>query len=486
MHSSITIFSVFRVVAVWLLTLFVSFGSNRLFAEPLPVESLEGKWAGTLHDAGVDTRFEYTIRNEGRGRLYASLRGPQRGPARILVDSASYDRGALHLQVSSIGGSFQGALAGGGRTIDGSWYQNGIVLPLSLERLDETAPPPRPQEPAHPLPYRAENVLFANERAGLHLAGTLTLPDELGPHPAVLLISGSGPQDRDVTLLGHQPFRVLADYLTRRGIAVLRVDDRGVGDSGGDFALATSRDFADDALAAVHFLRQRADIDSRRIGLLGHSEGGMIATMVAEELSAIAFIVTMAAPGIPGDEILQLQGASIARLRGADEEDIATYSAVKQRIWQMLKSEDDTDDLRSGLRTMLQDAIAAIGRDDALVFGLSEASIDNRVEQISSPWFRYFVNYDPRSALRMIDCPVLALNGELDIQVPPRENLAAISRALREGGNNHYRVIELPRLNHLFQTATTGAIAEYAHIEETIAPLALDTISDWICETTTR
>ena len=319
------------------------------------------------------------------------------------------------------------------------------------------ARPPRPQEPTPPYPYQEEQVTFVNAKAGITFAGTLTLPASPTASPAVVLITGSGAQDRDETIAGHKPFLVLADALTRRGIAVLRVDDRGVGGSGGTMATATSEDFVDDALAAVAYLRGRKDIDAKRIGLVGHSEGGLIAPIAATRSKDIAFIVLMAGPGITGDQILFLQGAAIMRANGASEAAISRNREVQQRLFDVIRTEKDDAAAKEKIK-----------------------SIAPGQERVATPWFRYFLSYDPVPVLQKVTCPVLAINGEKDLQVPYRENLDAIGKALRAGGNTDVTTLSMPNLNHLFQTSQTGAPSEYAKISETFAPAALDAISDWI------
>jgi pimeloyl-ACP methyl ester carboxylesterase len=291
------------------------------------------------------------------------------------------------------------------------------------------------------------------------LAGTLTTPRGPGRFPAVVLISGSGAQDRDSTIAGHKPFLLLADTLARRGIAVLRLDDRGVGGSTGTVAAATSEDFAGDAVAAVAFLTTRASIDAARIGLLGHSEGGLVAPMAATRSKAVAFLVLLAGPGLTGEAIMVEQAALIARAMGATDGQIAANRSLQEQGFAIVKAEADPAVRRERLRAVIGDAQAAMA---------------------STPWFRFFLTYDPAMALRQVRIPTLALNGEKDLQVPAKMNLAAIDAALRAGGNTQFTTRVLPDLNHLFQTAKTGLPNEYAEIEETMAPVVLETIVDWI------
>jgi fermentation-respiration switch protein FrsA (DUF1100 family) len=347
----------------------------------------------------------------------------------------------------------------------------------------------RPQEPKPPYPYDEQEVVYQNKKDGLQLAGTLTLPRSKGPFPAVLLITGSGQQDRNETVFDHKPFLVLADHLTRLGIAALRVDDRGVGKSTGRFIEATSEDFATDALAGVEYLKTRKEIDPRRIGLIGHSEGGLIAPLVAARSTDIAFIVMMAGPGLTGEQILYRQTALVCKSAGMSDDLIAQTRAAQDRVFAILKQEKDNVVAE---KRILEEAdafreVAAKARADATdehkkEISIIAAAIEGQAQSklVVSPWFRFFLTYDPRPTLMKVRCPVLAIIGEKDLQVPAEENLAAIRLALEAGGNKDHTVLALPDLNHLFQTCRTGAISEYAQIEETISPAALDTISKWI------
>jgi len=408
---------------------------------------------------------------------------PDQGANGIQVDTVVAEAGKVRFSVAVVTGGYEGTVAPGADSITGNWKQSGMSFPLTLKYVGKAAEAPkRPQEPKKPYPYDEEEVSYPNAEDGITLAGTLTKPKNGGPFPAVLLITGSGPQDRDETVFGHRPFLVLADYLTRRGIAVLRVDDRGMGESTGSRVRSTTRDFAGDVRAGVAYLLSRKEVRSDRIGLIGHSEGGIIAPMVASESNDVAFIVLMAGTGLPGEEILLKQTALITKAMGASDADVRAADSINRRIYDVVKSGRDSAATASELRSLV---IAAMERSDttaAVSKEQRELMANAQIAQVMSPWFRFFMTYDPRPALTRVKCPVLAINGEKDLQVPPEEDLREIETALRKGGNRDFLVKELPGLNHLFQTAEKGTPMEYAKSEETISPAALKLIGDWIEE----
>ena len=327
-------------------------------------------------------------------------------------------------------------------------------------------------------------MVFRNDAANLELAGTLTVPDTPGPHPAVVLISGSGPQDRNEALMGHRPFLVLADHLTRHGIAVLRYDDRGFGASEGDFARATTSDFTTDALAAWTWLRDRSDTRPTQVGLLGHSEGGLVAAQAAVALPEIGFIVLLAGPGVPLSELLTRQIEDVMATMGVDADLIARQAQAQREMFRIVLEQGDAPDATEQLRAVLNDLGHGLSEEQRASLGLTPPQIDAYVHQMLTPWYRELLGTDPRPILEQVACPVLALNGAKDLQVAAADNLAAIDAALKRGGNADVTVINFPDLNHLFQHADTGSPVEYAAIEETINPAVLDVITDWITQRT--
>jgi fermentation-respiration switch protein FrsA (DUF1100 family) len=442
-----------------------------VFKRAAQASSVDGSWMGTLNAGAAKFRLLFQITNTPEG-LQATLNSIDQGGGAIPASSVKRDGAKLTIEMTSIDGSFSGTLDKEMTTMEGTWSQHGNSLPLTLKKTDAqkamAAAVPRPQDPKKPYPYHSEDVVYPNKSAtGVELAATLTLPEGKGPFPAVVLITGSGPQDRDEALLGHRPFLVLSDYLTRRGIAVLRADDRGVAKSTGNFTTATTADFATDTEAGIAYLKTRTEINQHKIGLIGHSEGGVIAPMVAARNHDVAFIVMMAGTGVPGDAVLAEQTKLILMADGVSQEMAEQKKESELEITALVKQETNSAALEKKLREKFSGQF-------------TEAQLSASIMQMNSAWMRYFISYDPAGALSKVTCPVLALNGEKDLQVPPKQNLPAIRKALEAGGNKHFEIVELPGLNHLFQTAKTGSPNEYAQIDETIAPVALETMSKWI------
>jgi uncharacterized protein len=431
---------------------------------------IDGAWAGVIDTGTAKLRLVFHITNTEDG-LAATMDSPDQGVTGLPVTGVTRNASALKLELKQAGAVFEGKIDENLTTIDGTWSQGGGSAPLLLKRAKDAAQLERrrPQTPVKPYPYRDEDVSYLNKSAIVTLAGTLTIPPGKGPFPAVLLIAGSGRNDRDETLpmFGHSPFLVLSDYLTRKGIAVLRADKRGVGKSGGDYATATTSDFASDVKAGVAYLEARPEVDHHRIGLIGHSEGGVIAPMVAATDPSIALIVMMAGPGVSGEDIIVEQTLLIAEAGGESHEEAEKGAAEERKILTLVEQGKGDAELAKVLREVLGDKVP-------------EATINAQIKAISSPWYREFIQYDPATALKKVTCPVLALIGEKDLQVPPNQNLPAIRKALEASGNKNFEVDELPGLNHLFQPAKTGAPSEYGEIELTISPAALEKISSWI------
>jgi pimeloyl-ACP methyl ester carboxylesterase len=439
---------------------------------------LAGRWGGALEVQALRLRITLAVVDSG-GSLQARFVSVDQGGSSFPA-AVSIQRDSVTLTAAQIGATYRAVLVGRD-TLRGDWMQGPASLPLTMVRgADAAMVMRRPQHPQPPYPYRTEEVTVESV-PGVRLAGTLTLPNGDGPFPAAVLVTGSGPQDRDETLVGHKPFLVIADHLTRNGIAVLRLDDRGTGRSTGSFSAGTSEDFAQDAAAAVRWLRARPESRDDAVGIIGHSEGGLIAPMVAARMPELGFAVLLAGPGIPSAELLMQQGALISRAGGESEAQIQRTVALQRTMFAAIAETPDSTALHDQLRGILAGFRYALTPAEQEQLG-SEAALDASLNVLVSPWYRWFLRYDPTPALRATRVPVLALNGSLDLQVPADENLAGIQRAMAAGGNRDVTVEKLPGLNHLFQTARTGAPSEYGEIEETMAPVVLDRMTAWILE----
>lgn len=433
------------------------------------VEGLDGEWAGSLVIEGASAiRLVLRVRTGPYGSI-AALDSPDQMamglPAQITRDGAK-----VGFTVKVVGLVFAGALSPDGHTIVGTTTQGGRGRDLTLAKRAKPEAAARPQTPKPPFPYSAEEVAF-DSAPGVKLAGALTLPPGSGPFPAVILITGSGAQDRDETLAGHKPFAVIADDLTRRGVAVLRYDDRGFGRSTGEFNKAGIEDFAVDTAAAFAWLAKRPDIDARHIGLLGHSEGGVVAPMVAAKDSRVAFLVLVAAPAVPLREVLSAQRIALAPHMGRNAEQVRQAEVVFDHAFAAMAGAQSQADAKA--------RAAAVFLAEGKTLGVTDQQgADTAASTMSGRWFRGLVAHDPRPFLAQIKAPVLAVTGSKDLQVLAAQNLPAMKTAL--SASRDVTTVELPGLNHLLQTARTGGLGEYADITETIAPAALKVIGDWI------
>jgi pimeloyl-ACP methyl ester carboxylesterase len=436
------------------------------------VATSEGTWQAALETNGMRYRLQLHISHDEHGQLVASMDSIDQGINGFRASEVTQSDSAVHLDLPAIRAVYDGNLNTVRNTVSGTWRQNGDSAALSFKRSDQILELRRPQIPVKPYPYREEDLAFPNAKAGVSLGATLTVPRGPGPFPAVVLLAGSGPLDRDEADSGHRPFLILADHLTRNGIAVLRFDKRGIGKSTGDYEAATTADFAADAQAALAFLKRRKEIDARKIGIIGHSEGGIIAPMIASRSTDVAWIVILAGPATKGEETLLLQSDLITRAAGMTTEQTAKSLDFDRESYNLVRHETN----RAILENKLEDLVKVSG----LGPSLTPAFLQRQIHWTSSPWFRYFLDYDPAPALQKTKCPVLLLSGEKDLQVPPKENLPLARKALEDGGNKDFQAVELPGLNHQFQHCYMGLPAESRAIEETFAPEVLTTISAWI------
>ncbi|MFK8012783.1 MAG: alpha/beta hydrolase family protein [Marinicellaceae bacterium] len=450
------------------------------FSTLIQAQEVTGDWHGKLEVMGTQLRLSFHV-SQSDGVYTSTMDSPDQGAMGIATTSTTFEKGILVIVMESIGAQYEGELSNDELT--GTFSQRGMNFPLKLSKHEVAKPEKviRPQDPIKPYKYISEDITFVNKSAdSIKLAGTLTLPHDIKNPPVAVLISGSGPQNRDEELgpFNHRPFLVLSDHLTKKGIAVLRFDDRGVAESEGDHTTATSADFATDVSAALDYLKTRDDINHSKIGLIGHSEGGFIAPMVVSQRNDIAFIVMLAGTGVDGAKILLTQGRRAAELEGASLEKLDFNEKVSHDIFDLVKLETNTEALKLQLSEYLDNLIKTSPKE--LTKDFTDDVIKSQINTLSSEWFQYFIRTDPAQFLSQVKIPVLAINGEKDFQVLPDLNLQAIDKILKKAGNKDYTTQRLAGMNHLFQVAETGAISEYGTIEETFSPIALKVVSDWI------
>ena len=461
-----------------LIVLFLIVFISPAIAQNISVNKITGSWMGKINAGAIPLRIIFNLSLAENDSLAATLDSPDQGVKNIKIGPVVLSENFITITAPLLLGEYSGILKND-TLIEGTWKQAGQSYDLNLLKLRTAFSINRPQEPKPPYPYAEKEVEFSNDKFNIILAGSLTIPQGKGPFPAVIMITGSGAQNRNEEILGHKPFMVITDWLTRKGFAVLRYDDRGIGKSQGNYAAATSADLATDAAAAFSFLKADPDIDPGMIGFIGHSEGGLIAPIVASEKNDVAFIVSLAGPGLSGDRIIFRQSADISRASGLSDEEIKESLSINQKLFPILKKEPDNtkasekmiasyEEILKKKKTSPEDTEKAIKQ---LHASLNPASLT---------WLRYFISTNPADFWKKVKCPVLALNGEKDLQVSADENLPAIEKALKSSGNISVKTMVLPGLNHLFQHCTTGSPSEYSSIEETFSPEALKIISDWI------
>ena len=431
-----------------------------------------GDYLGTVQIGVVKLRLALHILKTPEGAFQASVDSLDQGARGLPVDLI-LSGNALRFTGRS-GMTYEGEMAADFQSIRGALSQNGQRFPLDFAKVDKIEGPKRPQTPQRPFPYKEEEVTISNN--GVTLGGTLSIPQNAtAPVSAVIFLTGSGAQDRDETLFEHKPFLLISDALVRAGIATLRLDDRGVGKSTGNLAQSTLEDLASDAVAAYQFLKTRKEIKGSSIGFIGHSEGGITGPMAATRAGEAAFVVMLAGGGVPGDEILLEQGQAGLRAAGAAPQVLEFQRAFHQAFLPVVKAESDPAKLPEKLAAAFEKLKA-----ENPIANMAAAQLQPQLKTLATPSMSSFIRYDPRPVLAQLKCPVLAINGSLDVQIISTQNLPAIAAALAKAGNPDYTISNFPGLNHLFQTAKTGSVAEYGQLEQTLSPRVLEFVTNWV------
>lgn len=437
--------------------------------------AINGFWQGILKYNGQEFHITFNLQKNEEDSLSAKLNVREQGVVDLPMDNASIKDSLIKIKSEVAHIIYEGTFVPDSMKIKGTWKQGKTKIPLDLTYTDTIKVVKHLQEPKKPFPYKEEEVTF-NSTGGAVLVGTLTYPSIGENFSAVVMVTGSGPQNRNEEILGHKPFLVIADYLTRNGIAVLRYDDRGTHASKGDYSKATTLDNADDAMAGINFLKTKSQINPKKIGIIGHSEGGIVAPICAAKNKDVAFIIMLAGPGVSGDQILLAQSELIAKAEKMNEDSIKMDIELSEKIYTVIKKVKSNEKATEKIRKLMTDALPDSLKKDLKTSFL----IGQQIATLESPWMRFFITFDPQTCLKKTKCPVLALIGEKDLQVPAEQNIPAIEKALIKAKNKDYTVKKLPGLNHLFQHCTTGSPKEYANIEETFSPEVLKMVSDWI------
>ncbi len=445
-------------------------------------KSVVGNWLGTL-PVGGGLRVVFHISKDGS--IYtANMDSPDQGAKGIPVSSVIVNGDSLYLKVDMLKGGFGGKFTND-TTIAGKLLQDHNEMPLTLIKTKADVGLKRPQTPKPPFGYMSDDVEYDNADKSVHFGATLTSPFGKGKFPAAILITGSGQQDRDETIMEHKPFAVIADYLTKQGFAVLRVDDRGKGKTKGAVATATSADFANDVEATLSFLKKQSNIDTNSIGLIGHSEGGLIAALVGSRRSDINFIVMLAGPGVSGAELMAAQNEALLTSQGFKKDIADAYGKFYLQLAKGVSAAVNEDSAMMAAKSVFENWKGTVAHTTLEILGMSERNqiqekLTGMVKAFRSPWMKYFISTNPADFLEKTNAKVLALNGEKDIQVIAKPNLEGIKNALQRSQSKGYETKMLPGLNHLFQHCKQCTVAEYGKLEETFSPEALTIMGDWL------
>ena len=468
------------VVVFLVLTYFVI---NMLFFQNKNIdEKVLGKWGGFLKTPSKQLVIYADITKDSSNNIELKISSPKQKQYNIPTDSLVIDDNKISFAIKKYKIHYKGKIDLDSSRIIGKWYQDNFSSKLDFYRPDEILRTNHPQHPFKPYSYNSDSVYFTNLE-GIRLAGTITYPkskNNKSKYTAILLINGLGKHDRDETMYGHKPFLVLADFLTKKGFAVLRVDDRGVAESQGNFSKATTKDFTNDMIAAYKFLKSNSFVDTNKIGLLGFNEGGLIASNIAAKEKNIRFLILLSTPGVTGKEILLTQTVKLQEKSGIPDKVIERDIKINKKILNVIESVKDSAKAYNKLRKLYSDFRETLPQEDLVKKKYSVQSFKNQLKFMLSPWFRYYLTYDPKITFEKLHSPVLIIFGDKDVQVNAEENEKAIKNALKKAGNKNTKSIIFPNLNHLLQKCQTGLPNEYSKINETISPKVLDSIYVWL------
>jgi uncharacterized protein len=459
-------------------------------------QNITGTWQGNLNVQGNQIPVVFHISKDSANKSIASFDSPSQHAFNLPCSEVILKDDSLILMMDIIKGKYAGQLSKDKKQMDGVWFQGAVSLPLLITKTSEIAEVKqhkRPQTPKPPFPYNSNDVVYMNAANSLQYGATFTYPKmdsanlsvKAKTYPAVILITGSGQQDRDETLFDHKPFAIIADYLTRNGFAVLRVDDRGIGKSTGIFAEATTADFATDVEVSLDFLKKQPQVNKEKIGLIGHSEGGMIAPIVADERKEIKFIVLLAGPGIPIIDLMDQQIEAVSMSEGSSPTEAKASGQLMHIVWEEAGKNEDSATTVKNIRMKIKTWSKTLDTATlAKIKGNDTSSVNSQIAQamaaLNSKWYKYFISFNPQPYLQKLNCKVLALNGSKDVQVIAEPNLNGIRTSLKKSKSPEYEVIEIPGLNHLFQTCIKCSPSEYNDLEESFSPKALEIIGNWL------
>lgn len=446
-------------------------------------KKITGLWEGKLA-VGVDLRlvFNFSIDENNKLKMVLEMVDQQ---STVPASEVTFSGDTVYVEIKDANVKYEGVVDTDS-TIKGSWKQAGMSLPLNLKKIEKIEYPVRAQTPVPPFSYKSEDIEYSNSDNSIKYAGTITIPSGKGPFPAAILITGSGQQNRDETMMGHKPFAVIADHLTKQGFVVLRVDDRGIGGTTGDVKTSTTADFAKDVMIGLDYLKKRPEVNTKKLGMIGHSEGGMIAAMVGAERKDIDFIVFLAAPGVNTVTLMTEQNEAILAKTGLSKEYVTAYVALYRNIIETINKASTPAEAKENMTVAVDKWRDTTNKNAVLVTTriFNTKTRDEFVNQFAAlaenPWFKYFLRFDPTPYLEKLSCKVLALNGDKDVQVLSASNLAGIRSALQRSKVKTSEIIELPGLNHLFQTCKDCTITEYGKLDETFSPAALQKMSGWL------